>query len=181
MTSNERLWIQTGYVLFAQQGPTGLKVEVLARQVGKSKSSFYHYFADVEVFTERLLSYHTERVKHIAHLEQQCPRVVPDLLRLLVTVKEDLLFNRQLRIHRTASDFQKCIEITNCEIARAILPVWAEAFGLADRLEVARLMLDLVIDNFYLQLTNQSLTYEWLLNYVSQLRLMVQGMAMINV
>lgn len=165
-----------GHMLFARQGPTGLKIEVLAKQVGKSKSSFYHHFADTEVFTEQLLSYHMERVQRIADLERQCLRVVPDLLRLLVTVEEDLLFNRQLRSHRTVLAFRKCIEITDREIAKAILPTWAEAFGLADRPEVARLMLNLVIDNFYLQLTNQTLTYEWLLTYVRELRLMVRGM-----
>ena len=174
-------WIQAGHALFAEKGPAGLKIEILARQVGKSKSSFYHHFADIEVFTEWLLSYHMERVQRIADLERQCPRVVPDLLRLLITVEEDLLFNRQLRSHRTVTAFRKCIETTNREIAKAILPTWAGAFGLADRPEVARLMLNLVIDNFYLQLTNQTLTYEWLLNYISELRSMVRGMATMDV
>lgn len=173
-------WIRAAYTLFAQEGPFGMKVEVLAKRVGISKSSFYHHFADMEVFTEGLLNYHIDRVKHIADLERQCPRVVPDLLRLLLTVEEDLLFGRQLRTHRAVADFQKCIEITNCEIAGAILPVWAEAFGLADRPQVARLLLNLVIDNFYLRLTNQTLTYEWLLSYISELRLMVWGMATID-
>jgi AcrR family transcriptional regulator len=43
-------WIQAGYALFAEQGPSALKIEVLAKMVGISKSSFYHYFADLEVF-----------------------------------------------------------------------------------------------------------------------------------
>ena len=170
-------WMQAAYTLFAQQGPAGLKVEVLARQVGKSKSSFYHHFADLEVFTEQLLAYHLERVRYIADLERQCPRVVPDLLRLLMTVEEDLLFNRQVRTHRAVAGFQDCIDTTNREIAGAILPQWAEAFGLTDRPEVARLLLNLVIDNFYLQLTSQPLTYEWLLQYTGELRRMVRGMA----
>ena len=174
-------WIKAGYTLFAKEGPPGLKVEVMAKRVSTSKSSFYHHFADIEVFTEQLLNYHMERVKHIANLERECSRVAPDLLRLLVTVEEDLLFNRQLRSHRATPGFRKCIEATNREIAGAILPVWAEAFGLADRPQVARLMLSLVVDNFYLQLTNQTLTYEWLLNYISELRLMVRGMATMEI
>ncbi|GAB3224158.1 TetR/AcrR family transcriptional regulator [Spirosoma arcticum] len=174
-------WILAGYALLARKGPADLKIEVLARQVGKSKSSFYHHFADTEVFTEQLLSYHMERVQRIADLERQCLRIVPDLLRLLMTIEEDLLFNRQLRSHRTVPAFRKCIERTNREITQAILPTWAEAFELADRPEIAQLMLNLVIDNFYLQLTNQTLTYEWLLNYVSELRSMVRGIANMDV
>ena len=173
-------WIQAAYTLFAQEGPPGLKVEILSRRVGRSKSSFYHHFADMEVFTERLLTYHMERVRYIADLERACPRIVPDLLRLLLTVEEDLLFNRQLRSHRAIPAFWKCIETTNRKIAGAILPMWADAFGLTDRPQAARLMLNLVIDNFYLQLTNQPLTYDWLLNYISELRLLVREMGTID-
>ena len=172
-------WIRAGCTLFAHEGPAGLKVEVLARRVGKNKSSFYHHFADLEVFTEQLLTYHLKRVRDIANLERQCPRVVPDLLRLLVTVEEDLLFNRQLRSHRAVPAFGQCVEATNQEIAGALVPVWAEAFGLADRPQVARRLLHLVVDNFYLQLTHQVLTYEWLLTYVGQLRTLVQELGVL--
>lgn len=66
---NMQPWILAGYELFAIDGPTGLKVEVISRKVNKSKSSFYHHFADLEVFTEYLLNYHMERAKAIAQLE----------------------------------------------------------------------------------------------------------------
>jgi AcrR family transcriptional regulator len=171
-------WIQAGYALFARSGPEKLKVEVLARLVGKNKSSFYHHFADLECFLEELLAHHLSRVRYIADLERQCPRVVPDLLHLLLTVEEDLLFNRQVRAHRVEPAFRRCIEATNRAIDEALLPVWSEAFGLADRPQVARLLLQLVTDNFFLQLTDQPLTYEWLLSYIGQLRAMVRGMAL---
>lgn len=51
-------WVEAGYQLFAEHGPKGLKVEVIARHVKKSKSSFYHHFSDLEVFTEELLFFH---------------------------------------------------------------------------------------------------------------------------
>ncbi len=62
-------WILTGYRLFDQQGPVGLKVEVLAREVGKSKSSFYHHFADLEAFTEAMLVHHLQQSRLIAEQE----------------------------------------------------------------------------------------------------------------
>ncbi|MEM7514864.1 MAG: TetR/AcrR family transcriptional regulator, partial [Bacteroidota bacterium] len=51
-------WLKAGYDIFSQEGPGGLKVERLARIVGKSKSSFYHHFADLEIYTSFLLEYH---------------------------------------------------------------------------------------------------------------------------
>jgi AcrR family transcriptional regulator len=171
-------WIQAGYTLFAGRGPAGLKIDVLAKRAGVSKSSFYHHFADLEGFIESLLAQHMKRVRYIADLERACPAIVPDLLQILLTVEEDLLFNRQLRHHRAIPTFRNCIRVTNNEIADALLPQWSAAFGLADRPHVARVMLDLVIDNFYLQLTEQPLTYEWLLNYIDGLRLMVRDMTL---
>jgi AcrR family transcriptional regulator len=41
-------------------------VERLAKDVGISKSSFYHHFADVEVFVNQLLLYHLKRAEMIA-------------------------------------------------------------------------------------------------------------------
>ena len=48
MTDTQSLWIKTGYEAFAILGENALKIEQLARETGKSKSSFYHHFADTE-------------------------------------------------------------------------------------------------------------------------------------
>ncbi|GAB4199331.1 MAG: hypothetical protein OHK0057_31250 [Thermoflexibacter sp.] len=168
-------WILVGYELFAKEGPKGLKVEVIARKVGKSKSSFYHYFADMEVFTELLLHYHIEQAKIIGQKERMCKNVVPELLLLLVEIKQDLLFNRQLRIHRNIPAFKDCFEKVNREIGEAIIGIWAEMLGIPTQESLANLVLGLTMENFYLQITEETLNYDWLLNYVQEIRLMVQG------
>jgi AcrR family transcriptional regulator len=38
-------WLEVGYTIFSNEGPKALKIEALARKVGKNKSSFYHCFA----------------------------------------------------------------------------------------------------------------------------------------
>lgn len=58
-------WIEKGYSEFAKEGPRGLVIGRLARLVGKNKSSFYHYFADVRSFQEDLLSFHLEQAETI--------------------------------------------------------------------------------------------------------------------
>jgi len=56
--NNKEIWIKKGYEIFAISGQSGLKIEPLSKTVGKSKSSFYHHFADLEFFTEHLLKHH---------------------------------------------------------------------------------------------------------------------------
>jgi AcrR family transcriptional regulator len=175
---NKLPWILVGYNIFSNEGQTGLKVEVIARKVGKSKSSFYHHFADIEIFTEALLNYHLERAIVIADMEKRCKNVVPDLLNVLIEVKEDLLFNRQLRINRQVPAFKTCFEKSSKAVGEAILGIWAEMLGLGDNSHLAQIVLNLSLENFYLQITEDTLTYEWLLNYVRDLKIMVHGFQM---
>jgi len=140
---NKQPWILVGYHLFAQEGPKGLKIEVIARQVNKSKSSFYHHFADLEVFTQILLEHHLERAKIIVNKERLCKNVVPDLLHLLVEVKPNLLFNRQLRINRNISYYNQCFEKASREVGETILGIWAEALNLGNDSNLAHMVLNL--------------------------------------
>lgn len=173
-------WILVGYEVFAQEGPKSLKVEALARRVGKSKSSFYHHFADLEVFTELLLQYHLERAAIIVEQEKQCKQVVPDLLNVLVAAKQDLLFNRQLRFNRDVPAFKKCFEQSSKDVAEAILGIWAEMLGLQDHSHLAQIVLNLSLENFYLQITEETLTYDWLENYVNELKRMVMAFQQVD-
>jgi AcrR family transcriptional regulator len=178
---NKQPWILSGYELFSKEGQKGLKVEVIARMVGKNKSSFYHHFADLETFTALLLKYHLEQTEIIIAKERECISVVPDLLHILVAHKQDLLFNRQLRVNRNVPHFKKCFEKTNTKSAEAILGIWAEALGLKDNSSLARIVLNLSLENFFLQITEETLTYEWLENYVQDLQHMVKQFEKNNV
>lgn len=170
----EQIWIETGYEIFSKQGPNGLKVEQISRAVGKSKSSFYHLFADIEIFQEKLLHYHHERAKEIAARAGQCKTMVPDMLNLLLDVKPDLLFNRQLRVYRNNPAFQKCFEQANVLVEEAFMGIWTESFGLQNRPHVARNIMNMTTDNFYLRLTEENLNSQWLLSFFNDLQSSVQ-------
>ncbi|MEM9446776.1 MAG: TetR/AcrR family transcriptional regulator [Verrucomicrobiota bacterium] len=174
MADLKQPWIDAGYELFAKYGPDGLKVEVISRIVGKSKSSFYHHFADLEVFTAFLLRYHLDQSEIIVEKEKQCKNVVPELLHVLVEHKQDLLFNRQLRVHRDVKEFAECFEKTSSEVGAAVLGIWAEALGLEDNSHLVLMILRLSLENFYLQITEKTLTYEWLERYVVDLQTMAK-------
>ncbi|MEO1435584.1 MAG: TetR/AcrR family transcriptional regulator [Bacteroidota bacterium] len=173
-TKNKKEWILAGYAAFAQAGPGGLKVEALARAVQKSKSSFYHYFADLEIFTEQLLAYHSERAQMITIRESECQNVDPELLEVFVEFKQDLLFNRQLRVHREKPGFEACFQAVNAQVGLAILPIWSAFLGLPSNSPLASLVLTLTVENFFLQITADNLNMKWLQNYVQGLRQMVR-------
>lgn len=177
MTKNDNLqpWILAGYEIFAKEGPTGLKVEIISRKVQKSKSSFYHHFADLEIFTEHLLHYHMERAKIIAQLESACKNIDPELINLLVDIKQDLFFNRQLRINRTNESFKICFEKSNKLVGEAFFMLWAKEIGLLENLDLAKVVLGLALENFYLQITEETLNYDWLSNYFKEIQSMISG------
>ena len=70
MNESKEIWIKIGYESFAQLGQNGLKIEPLAKKVGKNKSSFYHYFADLELYLDELLKHHINQSKIIAEKEK---------------------------------------------------------------------------------------------------------------
>lgn len=166
-------WIESGYRTFAFEGPTGLMVERLSRSVGKSKSSFYHHFADLEIFTNELLKYHLNIVKIIAQKEE-IARNESELIGILIEHKIDFLFNRQLRIHRENKDFESCFLKSN-EISKpAILPIWGRVIGLDDNHYLAKMVFMLSIENFFLQITNETLTQKWLKEYFYGIKKLVR-------
>ena len=174
---NQLAWILTGYQLFAQAGPQGLKVEVIARKVQKSKSSFYHHFADLEVFTEFLLDYHLQQAQLLAERENQCKNIEPDLIEVLVDAKQDLLFNRQLRVHRDVEAFRRCFEQSTQYVTSAFLQVWAIELGIDPKqLQLAQSMLDMLTENFYLQITEENLTHEWLTTYFNKVKATIHNL-----
>ena len=172
MKEIETSWIETGYRFFAYEGPVGLKVERLSKQVGKNKSSFYHLFADLEVFTERLLNFHFHQAQIIAEKESACTSE-KELITILLEHKTDLLFNCQLRIHRENSDFHHYVDKINQITIPAILPIWSKLIGLSDNSYLAQMVLNLSLENFNLQISDSTLNEEWLSSYFRGIRNMV--------
>jgi AcrR family transcriptional regulator len=174
MNALQKSWIEHGYQVFASQGPPGLKIERLARKMGKNKSSFYHHFADLEVFTGLLLDYHLEQARLLARKESGC-ETAADLIEVLVEHKTDLLFSRQLRVHREKPAFEACFVKTNQISLPALQGVWSEIIELKDNSHLSGLVLGLSLENFFLQITDDHLNKSWLANYFHELRTLVRA------
>lgn len=175
MNEKQTPWIIHGYQVFAYKGPQHLKIERLSKEVGKNKSSFYHHFADLHVFTENLLSYHLQQAHLIAEKEAACISL-PELIEVLVSYKVDLLFNRQLRVHRENRAYEACFMRTSQITTEAIIPLWAQVLELGDNTYLAKLVLQLSMENFYLQITDETLNRKWLASYFQELKNMVRAL-----
>lgn len=180
MKEIEKDWINVGYQTFAYDGPNSLKIERIAKDVGKNKSSFYHLFADLELFIQSLLSYHIDQAIIIAEKETNALSE-EELIDILISHKVDLLFNRQLRIHRDHPEFSKCLARINQLTIPALLPLWKKIIGLEDNSYLAEMVLSLSIENFYLQCTDLTLNENWLSTYFKDIRMMITHFKQNNV
>jgi AcrR family transcriptional regulator len=167
---NTAIWIKAGYEMFAISGPMGLKIEPLSRKVGKSKSSFYHHFADLELFIDSLLKYHLEQSYIIAAKEQQARNIDPELINILVEHKTDLLFNRQLRIHQNIHLYADTLSQSNKIVGDAFVKIWVKELHLQLTQKQMEGIFTLALENFFLQINIDNLTYKWLSEYFMNLK-----------
>lgn len=175
MTDSKEIWITTGYELFSLFGFDGLKIEKLAKKVGISKSSFYHHFADTEVFIEFLLKHHIKQSHIIAQKEINAQNIDPQLIEILLEHKTDLLFNRQLRFNRNQKLFAATLDESNRIVGDNFVMVWVNDLNLALSEKQLSGIFELALENFYLQINPQNLHYQWLSDYFMNLKRIAQS------
>jgi AcrR family transcriptional regulator len=169
-TDNKEIWIKTGYEIFAFSGAGAIKIEPLAKRVGKSKSSFYHHFADLEVFTELLLKYHIAQSRIIAEKEQKADSIDPALINILLEHRTDLLFNRQLRIHQNNKLFSDTLMQSNKIVGNDFIILCVKDMALNLTPGQIEGIFTLALENFYLQINADNLNYYWLSAYFANLK-----------
>jgi len=84
---NQSIWIEAGYELFAFEGVEGIQIERLARIVDHNKSSFYHYFGDLEGFFADLVKQHVELTDRYNDELKKITTIDPEFIQLLVDFK----------------------------------------------------------------------------------------------
>lgn len=169
MKDKEEIWITTGYESFALTGENNLKIEQLAKRVGISKSSFYHHFADLNIFKEKLLLHHLNQSVIIANKEKSSATIYPDLINILIEHKIDLLFNRQLRIHSNNLRFKEVLKKSDKIIGTDFIKLWLADTKMKLTPEQSEGLFELAIENFYLQINQDNINKEWLQQYFDNL------------
>lgn len=170
MAASKLTFIEIGYSIFAHEGPHAIKIEQLAQMAGVSKSSFYHHFADMEVFIEHLLQKHLQQSEILAEKETKVESIIPELVALLVAHKTDLLFNRQLRINRNHQRFNEVLEKSNAIVGYGFVQVWVKELSLTLTPQQLQGIFSLALENFYLQLHPGHVNSQWLEAYFNSLK-----------
>ncbi|MEO1435044.1 MAG: TetR/AcrR family transcriptional regulator [Bacteroidota bacterium] len=178
MKKNELVWIQKGYFLFGRKGLYGLNVELIASELNKSKSSFYHYFGDLDHFIDKLMEYHRSRAKQIAEKGRNCQNMDPDVILLMIETKDDLLFNKQLRLNGQEPRLNACFEETFNTISDSFMAKWNSTIGMNQKPMLGKVIFNLLVDNFFLQVNEHNLDYPWFQGYIQQLRSIIQQIQM---
>ncbi|TGL57878.1 TetR/AcrR family transcriptional regulator [Leptospira ognonensis] len=173
----KEVWIHVGYDFCARNGFEQLKIERLAKLVGKSKSSFYQQFIDLENYFGFLFELHLQNCFIIAEKETIAKSIDPDLIDILVEHKIDLLFNKQLRIHRIDVKFEEIILKSNAMVAAPFLKLWKENLKLNLGEDQLAGIFQLALENFYLQINPKNLERGWLITYFSNLKSLLESIA----
>ncbi len=116
-------WLEHGYENFALEGPDQLSINQIAKRIGASRSNFYHYFGDTDMFIDRLLEKHWQiSLEFNSQGKNTCRQMIPDLYEALAQHPIPLRFSRQLFTNRHIPRFNYLYEKT--------FDLNASAFGL---------------------------------------------------
>lgn len=155
-------WVEAGYELFAYEGPNDIRVERLARILDLNKSSFYHYFGNIDYFYEQVVALHAERSTwYIADI-QKCSDFDPDFLNVMVQHKMFILAHMQLVLNRHIPLFFETFQELSLKIDQSILPLWSTFIGIPNQPKLALQYFQQVRDMFFSRITVNTLEYPFL-------------------
>lgn len=177
MSESRIPWIQAGYQMAAIDGFEKLKIEKLAKLVGKPKSSFYYLFVDLENFVQQMYEFHFQNCQLLAEKEKNASSVDPELVAILVEHRIDLLFNKQLRVIRMNPKIQSLIEQIDSIVLIPFLNIWKQEIQLNLTDIQWHNLFSLALENFYLQIHFANINEIWLRGYFSKLKTTIHGIA----
>ena len=152
------------------KGLSGLQVEPIAKIVGKNKSSFYHLFADIEIFLDELLSYHISQVKLMCEKEGTAHSFNPDIINIFVEHKIDILFNKQLRLNHQNAEFRNVLKITDTGLAEVYTFLLKTDLKLSLKQKGIDSFFQLALHNFFLQINADNINFQWLADYFDEIK-----------
>jgi AcrR family transcriptional regulator len=174
-SETSQIWIDAGYELFAYEGPDGILIEKLARQLGMNKSGFYHHFGDRDLFFDELIKHHYKVIEKFCMEAAQLQHFDPDYLNLLVKYKTSAFVQMQLRRHMNIPFFKEAFDKVRSETEKKIVPLWAAYVKMTDNPELASELWNIIRDVFFMRLTTKDVSMEFLQELVKEFKLVVES------
>lgn len=165
----KRIWVEAAYHRFAAHGEAGLTVEAIARDLNRNKSSFYHYFGELQVLKADMLQWHLEASKKVGEEMAVAEKLDPDVLKIILNYKMNFLFQKQLKLAEGESYKQYDEQAFDC-VRVPLLEKLSEALNIEKKQLFSTALLNLASDNFLLRIQESNLTLWWLRDYVEELR-----------
>ncbi|OOG76545.1 TetR/AcrR family transcriptional regulator [Algoriphagus sp. A40] len=155
-----QIWMDAGYAIFSEEGPSGIQVERLARDLDKNKSGFYHFFGDKEAFFELLMKEHLGRLDLLSYQIRRIKDFDPEYIQFLMENRETVLFQIQLVRHRENPLFAKTMNQFSERATAAVLPVWSSYLGTS--VTISGKLWGIIRDTFYSRVTPDNFNFEWM-------------------
>ena len=102
----------------AEHGIGALKIDTLANLVGKSRSSFYHLFGDMDGFHDALIEFDLDLTRQFRDDTEYIEDFFPEYAEVMVKYKHMLFFNKHVFLNRSinekyAETWEKIAELTD--------------------------------------------------------------------
>jgi len=163
-------WIEAGYELLAKEGPNGIQVEKLARQLDLNKSGFYHYFGDREVFVNRLLEHHLEVSKQFLNKLKHLRNFDPEYIDLLIEFRTSTYVQMQLRRNSENPYFKAVFEKVSRRNDMETIALWAAYLNIPNNQTLSLGFWQIARDVFYLRLTFEKMNPEYIRGLVEEVK-----------
>src|SRR6478609_12021806 len=171
---NMDIWIEAGYNLYAEEGLAGIQNERLARILQLNKSSFYHYFGDLDGFQSELINLHKKRTDDFFQELKEIKSIDPDYFHLVVRYKVEIMFQLQiLRGKHHEPFYQVALEIDKVQEV-VFQKLWSEYLCLQERPHLAIRYFNIVRDVFYARITFEEFDYDYLKRLVTEAKEVMQ-------
>ena len=157
-----RKWIETGYELFAEEGPEGIQVERLARILNLNKSGFYHYFGDMESFSKELIKHHYQEFDRFLQDAAGCVNVDPAYAMVLLKHKVAVMAQMHLVRNKSNPMFYGAHKELDDKVGRVVLRIWEDHIGIHNNPELVFQYFGIIRDMFYSRITWETYTYDYL-------------------
>jgi AcrR family transcriptional regulator len=155
-------WLETGYDLFAQEGPEGLQIERLARILALNKSGFYHYFGDIENFSKQLIKHHYTLFDQFLKDVEGCNNVDPEYAMILLKHKATVMAQMHLVRNKSNPIFYGMHKDLDDKVNRAVIRIWADHLEIHNNPDLIYQYHSMIRDMFYSRITWEKFNYEFL-------------------
>jgi len=125
LKTNKWKWIIAGYRHFGEIGPEALNVEKLSMIVGLNRSSFYHYFGEVDLFEDALLKHHVDQFKSIGKIIVEF-KEFQEMLHSMNNFTDEIKFHRQLLINEANPKYSKCFAEARMYTEKVVFKLWSK-------------------------------------------------------